>query len=204
MKAFTYYIYHIPTGSKYYGLRYKKGCHTSDLWNKYFTSSKEVKKLIKEYGILSFNVEIRKVFEDVEKAKEWEHKVLRRLKVLSKPEWLNKSTAKIASTKGFKYSEESKRKMSLKQSGPNNPMFGRAHTYETRQKISQAGKRPCSETTKTKISAKNLGHPKYFHKHSPEAIVKIREARAKQVFSEETKEKMRQTRLRYLEKKRSI
>ena len=33
---FTYYLYHKPTGKKYYGVRFKKGCHPDDLWNKYF------------------------------------------------------------------------------------------------------------------------------------------------------------------------
>jgi len=37
---YTYKLIFKPTGQYYYGVRYAKGCQPSDLWDKYFTSSK--------------------------------------------------------------------------------------------------------------------------------------------------------------------
>lgn len=89
MIPYTYYLYHEQTNTHYYGVRYSKNCRPDDLWHTYFSSSKKVKKLINEYGTDSFSVEVRKTFNDREQAILWEQKVLRRLKVLSKLEWLN-------------------------------------------------------------------------------------------------------------------
>ena len=94
--AYTYLIHHKPTNTYYYGVRWKniKQCRTpeQDLWVKYFTRSRRVKELIKDYGKDSFDFEIRKKFENITKAREWETKVLRRINVLSKPNiWLNRT-----------------------------------------------------------------------------------------------------------------
>ena len=65
---YTYHLYHIPTGLHYYGVRWAKNCAPSDLWSTYFSSSKAVKKLIKEYGKDSFIAKVRKVFTTKEQA----------------------------------------------------------------------------------------------------------------------------------------
>ena len=88
---YTYLITHIPTDKKYYGVRFAKGCNPSDLWLTYFTSSKYVKSLIKDYGIESFNIEIRKIFNSVEKARKWETKVLKRMSVSKRDDYINKT-----------------------------------------------------------------------------------------------------------------
>lgn len=196
-KPFTYCITHIPSGKKYYGVRYKKNCSPEDLWDKYFTSSKEVKKLIENDGVSSFLVEIRKVFTCKEKAKNWEHKVLRRLKVCQKEIWLNKSYGKAPSTSGFVYSEESRKKMSEWQKGNNNPMFGKKHTNETRKKISEAGKgRKRSEETKSKISKAKKGKPfSGYNSNTPETIEKRRLACTGKKRSEHQKQKMKEAAL---------
>lgn len=60
-------------------------------------------------------------------------------------------------------SEETKKKISEKLSGKNNPMFGKTHSPETKEKIkiSQINRpkesRICSDSTKRKISESNLG-----------------------------------------------
>lgn len=87
---YTYLLGWSKQKKYYYGVRYAKDCSVSDLMNKYFSSSKYVKKFIEENGNPDI-IEIRKEFDNKEKAMLWEHKVLRRLKVISKEKWLNKT-----------------------------------------------------------------------------------------------------------------
>lgn len=86
---FTYFLYHKPTGKKYYGVRYKKGCHPSDLWTNYFSSSDIVEQMIIDYGSDSFDYEVRKIFQSIDAAKMWESKVQRRLRVDIREDWIN-------------------------------------------------------------------------------------------------------------------
>lgn len=72
----------------YYGIRYAKGCHPSELWKTYHTSSNYVKIFREAYGEPDV-IEVRRTFEDKNKAIEWEKKVLTRLKVNKNPRWLN-------------------------------------------------------------------------------------------------------------------
>lgn len=86
---YTYHIYHPPTGKHYYGSRYAAGCHPSDLGVSYFSSSKMVKELISLYHISEFVFEVRKTFLSAAEAISWEQRVLRRMKVLQRDDWLN-------------------------------------------------------------------------------------------------------------------
>lgn len=95
MKPYTYLLHHIPTRTFYYGVRWANGCDPSEFWIKYFTSSKHIALLRTLFGDESFEFEIRRVFIDKQKAREWEHRVLRRMKVLDKQEiWVNKTDNK--------------------------------------------------------------------------------------------------------------
>lgn len=76
---FTYRVTHAPSGTWYYGVRYAKGCHPSDLFKSYFTSSDLVSKLLTTDGPESFQIEVRKTFESVEHAINWEKRVLRKI-----------------------------------------------------------------------------------------------------------------------------
>jgi hypothetical protein len=91
---YTYRITHLPSGRHYYGARYAKDCHPCDLWAKYFTSSKVVKKLIEQDGKEAFSYEVRRTFKTVGECIDWEHKVLCRLKVHRNNSWLNLHTHK--------------------------------------------------------------------------------------------------------------
>ena len=63
MKPYTYLIKHTPTNKVYYGYRSANKVEPhNDLWKAYFTSSTYVKDLISQYGIDSFEFEIRKIF----------------------------------------------------------------------------------------------------------------------------------------------
>jgi len=72
----------------YYGVRTAKNCNPSDFWVKYFTSSKQVKKFRKKYGDPDI-IQIRKTFLDKDSAMKWESKVLRRLNVKDRNDFLN-------------------------------------------------------------------------------------------------------------------
>lgn len=86
---FTYCITFLPTGQRYYGVRYAKGCHPSQLWTTYFTSSKIISNLIEEYSKDSFAVEVRKTFTNRNSALNWETKFLTKINAANHPEWLN-------------------------------------------------------------------------------------------------------------------
>lgn len=91
------YVITAPNGQRYYGVRYAKNCHPSDLWVTYFTSSKHVKKLILENNINDFKFEIRKIFTNTEDALNWEERVLTKLKVKSNQNWIN-----VTNSRGWK------------------------------------------------------------------------------------------------------
>lgn len=195
---YTYYLFHKPTGLKYYGVRFSKTCHPSDLWNKYFTSSKKVKKLIEEYGINSFVCEIRKTFKNKQEAINWETKVLQKLNVIHKKEWINESQGranlKCASNGmlGKYHSEETKKKMSDAQRGEKNHMFGKQHTADSIEKIRKAGiGRPMSEGNRIKFIERQTGNTIWRgRKHKPESIAKIIKKKTGFKFTEHSKQKM--------------
>ena len=146
------YILKCPDGRFYYGVRFAQGCNPDEFWNSYFTSSDYVWKLIKEYGKehADWKWEIRKTFNDSEHARAWEHKVLRRLRVIYRDEFWNKSDAKsIAPMTGVNHpyynkpgplagipkSAEWSKATSERMTGNNNPMYGKTgeahHLYNT-------------------------------------------------------------------------
>lgn len=53
---YTYTLLFKPTNQKYHGCRYSKNCHPSELWVTYFTSSDQIKELIKKHGKDSFMI----------------------------------------------------------------------------------------------------------------------------------------------------
>ena len=88
--AYTYLIGWKKQNKFYYGARWAKNCKPTDLWCTYFTSSKHVKSFYKENGDPDV-IQIRKIFDDSEKCKAYERRVLLKLNVLQKDMWLNKN-----------------------------------------------------------------------------------------------------------------
>ena len=89
----TPYVYLIGWKKKnmyYYGVRYAKGCDPSDLFTTYFTSSKHVKRFIEENGNPDI-IRVRKTFDSISEAQQWEHKVLRRINAKERADFLNKT-----------------------------------------------------------------------------------------------------------------
>jgi hypothetical protein len=199
MKPYTYLIKHRPTGQVYYGVRSaNKVDPHEDLWNKYYTSSPKVQRLIEETGKDSFDVEVRRVFETKEQAVAWETKVLRRCKVLHDPKWINQNVAgyiiptaesnkKISDFhKGKLKSELQKEKIRESNIGKNK---GKRPTAEHRLKNSNANKGQnnprfgaiVSEETRRKISEAKKGKQVAHNKGVPmseEQKAKIRATKA--------------------------
>ena len=182
--AYTYYLYHIPTGKKYYGVRWANECNPeNDLWIKYFGSSRLVDILIEEYGKESFIPEIRKLFYSREDALFWEREVIKRIKAIDRNDWLNQSNVgsyvpdnsgsfnpmygqartdewKIAHSNFMIewWTTERKEEQRIKVSGENNPMFGKNSETQIKAAIAwwtEERKRIQSE----KMSGHN--HPAY-------------------------------------------
>lgn len=111
------------------GVRYKRGCQPSDLWVKYFTSSKYVKKFRKDHGEPDV-VEVRQTFNDSLQAREWEEKVINRLNAVNSDRWLNKGN----NGRTFCFFE---------------------HTEEVREKISKAARKRVEEGTHNFLGPEN-------------------------------------------------
>lgn len=89
-EPYTYLIGWSKLNKWYYGVRFGKGCHPSELWVKYFTSSEIVSKFREENGNPDV-IQVRKIFKSQYSAKEWEDKVLRRIpKEKRSLIWLNR------------------------------------------------------------------------------------------------------------------
>jgi hypothetical protein len=171
---YTYHICWTKLDKHYYGVRYRKGCSPKDLWVSYFTSSKVVKEYREKYGEPDI-IEIRKTFNTKNQAVLWEHKVLRRLNVLTNDNWLNESLSdgnffnkghseetkhklKVANL-GKKWSKESieKRERTKDKIG-RTANRGRKHTEEYKKNHSEIFKgRVLSEEWKAKIGLANKG-----------------------------------------------
>jgi len=156
---FTYCITFTITGQKYYGVRYAKNCHPSQLWTTYFTSSSIIKNLINLHGTDVFLYEIRKTFLSATDACNYEHKFLTKINAAKNPKWLNLSN----SGGKFHCTPESSAKCGLKHRG-------KTMSVETREKISNSskgrqnvrkGKRGIvTDEAKLKISTALKGIPK--------------------------------------------
>lgn len=107
---FTYIITHVPSGMKYYGVRFAKNCSPSDIGVTYFSSSGVVKKMILDEGVENFSFEVRKIFSTKEDALKWENKFLTRINAVDNDKWLNMSNGH-ARFYVAKHSEETKKKM---------------------------------------------------------------------------------------------
>ena len=156
---YTYYIFNTKTNQHYYGARWANGCHPGDLWTTYFTSSKKVKALIEQYGAQSFIVQIRKTFTSETSCREWERKVLSRLKIKSRSDWINEGIcAAPPRPLGYKHSPETITKMK-KPKGPWSEERRLAKSQNQKNKIANGKQMPSTKG----------------YKHSPETIAKMKQ-----------------------------
>ena len=88
--AYTYLIGWKEHSKYYYGVRYAKDSCPSDLWKTYFTSSKHVNEFVSSYGQPDI-IEIRKTFDNPNAARLYETKVLKRMRVKDRVDFLNQT-----------------------------------------------------------------------------------------------------------------
>lgn len=212
MKPFTYLLGWTIHDKWYYGVRYALNCDPSDLGSKYLSSSKYVKQFIEQYGLPDI-MKIRKIFKTTKAAREWEEKVLKRMKVKSSDRWLNKNDRSappplIGHTfnRGRTHNEETKEK---KRSSMKNTMakkyplekrkiamkFGSNEYIEYMRKSSQKMWDEMSDekkkTRSEKISVTNKGlKNRLGHKNSAEHNEAIKQYNRNKVVTEETRAKM--------------
>lgn len=114
---FTYVVTHIPSGKKYYGSRYALHCKPEDLWTTYFTSSRDVKKLIETDGQRAFRVEIRKIFNNVIACRRWETRFLNKIHASTNDAWINGHNGGARFYNTSKATQSTKNKMSIARKG---------------------------------------------------------------------------------------
>lgn len=131
---YTYRIGWSNLNKHYYGVRYANDCSPEDFWIKYFTSSKTVHYYREIHGEPDI-IEIRKIFNTKEQAIIWEHRVLKKLKVIKNDRWIN-------AREYMGFSLEKPWNKGLK------GMRGHKHTQESKEKIRKAnlGKKKSTET----------------------------------------------------------
>ena len=203
-QPYTYLIGWSKYKKYYYGVRYAKNCLPTDLWIKYFTSSLIVASTRLELGEPDI-IQVRKIFVTKEQARNWETKVLKRMKVVVSELFLNKNDRPAPPISNRPMSEYNKKKLlEAKLGKPRSDVTkqklrearshqiivkGRVVSVETRQKIRDANLgKTMSTDTKAKISAGNKG--KHFDKRSVETRQKIRDANLGKTMSADTKDKI--------------
>ena len=163
-KPYTYLIGWSSLEKFYYGVRFAKHCSPDDLWKKYFTSSKVVEDFVKTHGDPDI-IEIRNTFDDVDKARLWETKVLKRIRAKDRKDFLNQTdniSINVSPERQLaKYTPNVRRKMSLsaKQRGYNPKQLSEArkkitYTKERRDKISKSLSKSLAESPRSSEWAK--------------------------------------------------
>jgi len=183
MQAYTYLLTHIPTGKRYYGVKYGQKANPDNLWVTYFSSSKIIKSFIKRDGIHSFKAEVRKLFNTPEDALLWEQTLIRRCKLRENKLWFNEGCGSAKLTYAMKH----KTPEHIQKVTESRVSKGYTHSKETRQKIGNHN-RTRTDEWKQKISNSLLGR-----KHSENTKQK-RSNSIKSVWSDpEYKEKLRKS-----------
>ena len=216
---YTYLIGWTKLDRWYYGAKFGKDADPARLWTKYKTSSKYVTVFAQENGDPDV-IQVRKTFTNKKKCMLWEHKVLKRMKVVYNDRWLNKSdnmvidyfTMKKNTKPGLKAINKKRSKMSwdnflgeqtaekMKQVFSENAKANWANT-ELRERLSKkpddrSNYKKAAYKRWEKLKAEGYKHPpitEETRKRKSEASKKgweKRRARGKSFHSDETKQKI--------------
>lgn len=145
-KPYTYLIGWTELNKWYYGVQYgeyRRIANPENLWNDYFTSSKEVKKYRNIYGEPDV-IQIRKIFTTAQEAVNWETKILTKLNKLdpfknSNSKWLNRNIkgAIILEETQRKKSEDHKIKIGKSNKGKKKSDTSKMGRYERTKEIKE-------------------------------------------------------------------
>lgn len=175
-KYYTYLIGWKNLNKWYYGVKYSKDSDPEKFWKEYFTSSSHVNNMRQKNGEPDV-VQIRKIFDDPQKARMWEHRVLRRMKVVINENWLNKTDNICFDPKLMSEIGKTKR-------GKDNNFYGRNHTDDYKLKMSIKQKSLMTEEKRKKISEaikRKHANGEYKHIYNDETSKKISESNKGQI-----------------------
>ena len=158
---YTYLIGWSNLNIWYYGVRYAQGCNPTELWQTYFTSSGYVSAFVNQHGNPDI-IKIRKIFNEVSKARLWEHCVLKRMNVVQRNDFLNRTDNKSITPQYGSNNPATRLEVQDKiRAGVlkwyetnNNPQLGTTWTNEEKQKWSD--------------TRKGENNPFYGHTHTKE------------------------------------
>lgn len=128
---YCYYIGWSKENKHYYGVKYGRDANPSTFWTKYFTSSKYVKSMREKHGEPDA-IKVRKTFNTAVEAVLWEEKVIRRMDLAKRDEWLNRNNTSTG-TKGI----VNVPKTQAQKEHQRQQILGKKHTLETKDKIAK-------------------------------------------------------------------
>jgi hypothetical protein len=197
---YFYIIKHIPTEKYYAGCKINSSADSSNLMtqNGYKTSSRLIKKLIKEDGLESFSILRIKLFDTANKALDYESRFLQKINAAQNSKFLNRHNGgkNFVNTGGYKLSESTKNKMrkpKSKETIEKQNKSKRNRSKESYQKMVEtrksSGKAWVSEDQRKKIKEFNDSYWDLNNreKHKQTMI----EFYEKNQISEETREKLK-------------
>ena len=161
---YTYILEWVKEGKRYIGARWAKGCHPSDLWSEYFTSSKYVHDYVAQNGKPDI-ILIDRTFDIAQEAMQREQELQYKYNVRDNENFLNKNMFGIwnpsdtdihkkigDSNRGRKMSPENAAKCRIAH-------LGKKHSEDTKKRMAESHKgnksksgQKISEETKKKMS----------------------------------------------------
>ena len=166
MSNYTYMVTNNKNGKVYVGSHSWKG---EGLDPNYYGSGKIIKQAVEKYGKENFQVEVLYYYDTVEECRADEERILTEYNVRDCIHSYNIKNAAVGMT-----SED--------MTGEKHPLYGKHHTDETRQKMSQAHKgKTLSADTKRKMSEAQKGKrgkdsPRYGKHHTDATRKKMSQA----------------------------
>lgn len=130
---YTYLIGWSTPNIWYYGVQYRETgiiANPKNLWTNYFTSSKQLQQIRKLHGEPDV-IQVRKTFKNKISALRWEQRVIRKLRLHKRENWLNNSYMTEEKVFAISMNDKVKKKISevLKSKnswvGEKNPGFGK-------------------------------------------------------------------------------
>lgn len=173
---YTYLIGWKNLNKWYYGVKYSKDSDPEKFWKEYFTSSIYVERMRQQYGEPDV-IQIRKTFSDPQKARLWEHKVLKRMNVVINENWLNK-------TDNICFDSVLMSEIGKTKTGDKNNFYGRKHTDEFKQRMSVKQKSLVTDEKRKKISdsiKRKHANGEYKHIYNEDTRRKISESNKGQI-----------------------